>query len=187
MSDSYGLGLINSSTLTRVDVETQDNLASSADYYANQSRLQIQDMPMPPDNEMQDIAPPVEDHLPEQPVGPSGESQDNARPSEATFGPPAHEGELTYFSMYLVQCVPMKQNKPSSASYVTGARILTSEKCAQIIFEREEKKRNEKEKKKARKVAREQRKKEKEEIVRKNVELTEKRKEEAAKRKKRGS
>jgi len=36
---------------------------------------------------------------------------------------------------------------------VTGARILTSEECAQIIFECEEKKRKEKE---ARRVVREQ-------------------------------
>jgi len=41
---------------------------------------------------------------------------------------------------------------------VTGARILTSEKCTQIIFECEEKKRKEKE---ARRIAREQRKKRK--------------------------
>ena len=51
-SDSYELGLINSSTVTHVDVEAQDSLASAADYDTNQSGLQIQDMPLPPDNEM---------------------------------------------------------------------------------------------------------------------------------------
>jgi len=122
-------------------------------------------MPIPPDIEMQDIAPPVE-NIPEQTVGPSGESHDNATSSEATVGPPpppAHEGELTCIRKYLVQYVPVKQSKPSSSSRVTGARILTSEECAQVIFEREEEKKD----KEARKTAREQKKKEKEETARK--------------------
>ena len=150
--DYYGLGLLNSSTMTGVH---KTKLQSAADYDANQSGLQTLDIPIPTDNEMQDMAPPVDNHLPEQPIGSSGGSLDNARPSKATLGfpPPAHEGELMYISKYLVQYVPVKQNKPSSFSRVAGARILTSEECTQIIFECEEKR--EKRKGKRRKVARE--------------------------------
>ena len=51
--------------------------------------------------------------------------------------------ELKYISKYLVQYVPVKEKKPPTYGCVTDARILTSEKCAQLIFEREEKKKKE--------------------------------------------
>ncbi|XP_065908189.1 axoneme-associated protein mst101(3)-like [Dysidea avara] len=148
-------------------------------------------MSPPPDNtltEMQDVVSPVEDHPPEQHVRPPGEQsvvQGAATQSKSAVvcTPPEHEGELKYISKYLVQYVPVKAKKPPTSGRVTGARILTSEECAQLIFEHEEKKKKEKEEKEARKAAREQKKKEKEEAARKKTELAEKRREEAAKRK----
>jgi len=122
----------------------------------------------PPDNASKDV---VFNNPPELLAGPSGEqSVRQPEPTVAASGP-QHEGSLKYINKYLVQYVPVKQKKPSSSSCVTGARILTSEECAQIIFEHEEKKKKEKEGKEARRVAREQRKKEKEETARKKAEL----------------
>ena len=59
------------------------------------------------------------------------------KPSQATVAPsaPENESNLKYISEYLVQYWPVKQSKPSSSNCVTGARILTSKECAQIIFE----------------------------------------------------
>jgi len=136
-------------------------------------------MSPPPDNASQDTVSHVEDNPPEQSARPLGEQ--SVRPLESTVvysetqcnppvqlaGPlgelsvrslesivvpaPQNEGSLKYISKYLVQYVPVKPKKPSSSSCVTGARILTSEECAQIIFECKEKKRKENE---ARKVVR---------------------------------
>ena len=69
-----------------MDVEAQDTLTSPVDHDTNQQQLglQIEDMPTA---EMEDITPPVEDHLLEQPVEPAEEPQNNTRPSEAKKGP----------------------------------------------------------------------------------------------------
>ena len=96
--------------------------------------------------------------------------------------PPEHEGELNYISKYLIQYVPAKK-KVDTGKRATGARVLTSDECAKIIFEKEDRKRKEQEEKEARKVERELKKKEKEEIAKKKAELAAKKKEEAAKRK----
>jgi len=109
-TDALGLGLINLSAITHVDIVQLEDLLPVAD--TDQSLVQITDMTPLPDSD--------------------------------TVSP---EGTLKYISKYLVQYVPVKQTKPSSSNRVTGARILTSEECAQIIFEREEKKKKEKEEK----------------------------------------
>lgn len=62
--------------------------------------------------------------------------------------PPEHEGELNYISKYLVQYIPAKKAPPTWQCATTGARVLTSEECAQLIFEWEEKKKSSKKKKK---------------------------------------
>ena len=77
-------------------------------------------------------------------------------------------GELRYISKYLVQFVPdAKPQKKDEVVRVSGARVLTSDKCAAILKEREEKKNKEKEEKERRKLMREQKKKEREEEQRK--------------------
>ena len=53
--------------------------------------------------------------------------------------PPEHDGELNYISKYLIQYVPTKKTV-NNGKCATGARVLTSDECAKIIFEREEKK-----------------------------------------------
>ena len=61
--------------------------------------------------------------------------------------PPEHEGELNYISKYLIQYIPTKK-KVDTGKHATGARVLTSDECAKLIFEKEEKKeRNGKKKK----------------------------------------
>ena len=97
--------------------------------------------------------------------------------------PPEHEGELNYISKYLVQYIPAKKAPPTGQRATTGARVLTSEECAQLIFEREEKKKKLHEEKEARKAERELKKREREEAAKKKAEQTAKRKEEAAKKK----
>ena len=75
--------------------------------------------------------------------------------------PPEHEGELNYISKYLVQYIPAKKAPPTGQRATTGARVLTSEECAQLIYERDEKKKKQLEEKEARKAERESKKKEK--------------------------
>ena len=67
--------------------------------------------------------------------------------------PPEHEGEVhvNYINKYLIQYVPTKK-KVDTGKRATGARVLTSDECAKIIFEKEEKKRKEQEEKEAQKV-----------------------------------
>ena len=89
---------------------------------------------------------------------------------------------MNYISKYLIQYVPAKK-KVDTGKRATGARVLSSDECAKIIFEKEDRKRKEQEEKEARKVERELKKKEKEEIAKKKAELAAKKKEEAAKRK----
>ena len=119
-TDALGLGLINLSAITHVDIVQLEDLLPVAD--TDQSLVQITDMTPLPDSD--------------------------------TVSP---EGTLKYISKYLVQYVPVKQTKPSSSNRVTGARILTSEECAQISLIVKKK---EKEEKEVRRFAREQKKKE---------------------------
>jgi len=116
------------SAVTHVDVEQQAILLP-----AEQSPVQNPGMAQPDSDTVSPAHHPTD--------GPPGEVQNTVRPSEASTvaSPPEHEGNLKYISKYLVQYVPVKQTKPSSSNCVTGARILASEECAQIIFEREEK------------------------------------------------
>jgi len=52
-----------------------------------------------------------------------------------------HEGGLRYISHYLIQYVLVKAKKAFTAyKRAPGARVLTSNECAQILAEREEKK-----------------------------------------------
>ena len=95
--------------------------------------------------------------------------------------PPEHEGELNHISKYLVQYVPVKK-PPPTGQHAAGARVLTSEECAQLIFEQEEKKKKQQQEKEARKAERELKKKEREEAAKKKAEQTAKRKEEAARK-----
>ena len=84
---------------------------------------------------------------------------------------PEHERELRYISKYLIQYVPVKQRKISSmGKRVTGARVLTSDECAQILAEQQEKKQKDLEEKEKRKADREQKKREKEEEARHKAE-----------------
>ena len=55
-------------------------------------------------------------------------------------------GELRYISKYLVQFVPdTKPQKKEEVVRISGARVSTSDKCASILREHEEKKQKEKE------------------------------------------
>ncbi|XP_065895973.1 uncharacterized protein [Dysidea avara] len=71
---------------------------------------------------------------------------------------------LRYISKYLVQFVPdAKPQKTETAVRISGARVLTSEKCVYILKEREEKRKQQEEEKESKKIEREQRKKVEEE------------------------
>ena len=95
--------------------------------------------------------------------------------------PPEHEGELNYISKYLVQYVPVKK-PPPTGQRAAGARVLTSEECAQIIFEQEEKKKKQQQEKEARKAKCKIKKKEREEAAKNKAEQAAKRKEETARK-----
>ena len=75
--------------------------------------------------------------------------------------PSQDNGKLRYISKYLVQFVPdaKPQNKEATVR-ISGARVLTSEKCAAILKECE-KKRKEEEEKERKKLLREKRSKKK--------------------------
>ena len=75
--------------------------------------------------------------------------------------------ELQYISKYLIQYVPTKPAKKDETARISGARVLTGDKCAALLKEREEKKRKEKEEKEKRKLLREQKKRDKEEEMKK--------------------
>ena len=53
--------------------------------------------------------------------------------------PPEHDGELNYISKYLMQYEQIKKTV-NTGKQAAGARVLTSDECAKIIFEKEEKK-----------------------------------------------
>lgn len=77
----------------------------------------------------------------------------------------------TYISKYLVQYIPVSVPKPNApVKRVSGARVLTSAKCAAILEEREEKKRKEKEEREKRKLEREKKKLEKEKVAKEKAE-----------------
>ena len=92
--------------------------------------------------------------------------------------------QLRYISKYLVQFVPdSRPEKKEQTVRISGARVLTSDKCAAILKEREEKKQKEKEEKEQRKLLREQKKREKEEeLKRKKAAAAEKKAAAAEKR-----
>ena len=94
------------------------------------------------------------------------------------------DSELRYISKYLVQVISnaTPKSSASTAKRVSGARVLTSAKCAAILEEREQKKKKEIEEKEKRKVEREQKKKEKEDAAKKKVEERARKAEEAAKK-----
>ena len=110
-------------------------------------------------------------------------SEGHTSPACGSAGP-EHSGELRYISKYLVQFVPATKpkDKTSAAKRVSGARVLTSAKCAAILQEREEKKRKEQEEKEQRKADRERKKAEKEEAVKKKADERAKKAEEKAKK-----
>ena len=92
-------------------------------------------------------------------------------PCTVAVPPPEHEGELRYISPYLIQYVPVKAKKTSAAGKrAPGARVLTSDECAQILAEREEKKKKELEEKAKRKEERERKKQEKEAAAKEKAE-----------------
>jgi len=66
-----------------------------------------------------------------------GPSQITSRVTPA-IPPPEHEGELNYISKYLIHYVPTK--KVNTGKCATGARVLTSDEYAKLIFDQEEKK-----------------------------------------------
>ena len=79
---------------------------------------------------------------------------------------------LRYISKYLVQYVPdaRPQNK-AAAVRISGARVLTSDKCVAILKEREEKQKQQQQEKERKRLEREQKKREKEEEQRKKKAL----------------
>ena len=94
------------------------------------------------------------------------------------------KGELKYISKYLVQYIPSTTPKPkesSASKRVSGARILTSAQCLNMIQEREEKKKKLLEEKEKRKLEREQKRAEREEAAKKRAEEKAKKAELAAK------
>ena len=66
-------------------------------------------------------------------------------------------GELRYISKYLVPFVlDTRSQKKEQTVHISEARVLTSDKCAELLKECEEKKQKEKEEKEKRKLSREQ-------------------------------
>ena len=80
--------------------------------------------------------------------------------------------KLRYISKYLVQYVPdaRPQNK-EAAVRISGARVLTSDKCVAILKEREEKQKERQQEKERKRLEREQKKREKEEEQKKKKAL----------------
>ena len=84
-------------------------------------------------------------------------------------------GELRYISKYLAQFVSdTRSQKKEQTVRISGARVLTGDKCAEILKEHEEKKQKEKEEKEKRKLLREQKKKKEEELKKKKAAAEEK-------------
>ena len=108
-------------------------------------------------------------------------------PSATPSPPGASSGEsdpkLRYISKYLAQVISdaTPKSSTSAAKRVSGARVLTSAKCAAILEEREQKKKEIEDKNK-RKAEREQKRKEKEDAAKKKAEERAKKAEEAAKK-----
>ena len=108
----------------------------------------------------------------------------SSTPSSSGTSTGESDPELRYISKYLVQVISNATPKrsTSAAERVSGARVLTSAKCAAILEEREQKKKKEIEEKSKRKADREQKKKEKEEAATKKAEERARKAEEAAKK-----
>ena len=106
-------------------------------------------------------------------------------PSSTSSGTPSSPtGELKYISKYLIQYIPSttpKIKESSASKRVSGARILTSAQCLNMIQEREEKKKKLLEEKEKRKIEREQKKVEREAAAKKKAEEKAKKAELAAK------
>ena len=88
----------------------------------------------------------------------------NVLPNDTTVNSKAveDEGELQYISKYLVP-----DTRSQKKEQTVRVRVLTNDKCAEILKEHEQKKQKEKEEKEKRKLLREQKKKEKEEELKK--------------------
>ena len=92
--------------------------------------------------------------------------------------------KLRYISKYLVQFVPdAKPKSKETAVRISGARVLTSDKCAAILKEREEKVKKQQEEKERKKLEREQKRKQREEEQKKKKAIAAERKALAATRK----
>ena len=79
----------------------------------------------------------------------------NVLPNDTTVNSKAVEdrGELRYISKYLVQnCTRHKVSKERTTTVcISGARVLTGDKCVEILKEHEQKKQKEKEEKEKKK------------------------------------
>ena len=94
------------------------------------------------------------------------------------------DDKLRYISKYLVQFVPdAKPKSRETAVRISGARVLTSDKCAAILKEREEKVKKQQEEKERKKLEQEQKRKQKEEEQQKIKAIAAERKALAATRK----
>ena len=92
--------------------------------------------------------------------------------TKASVAKDNEDDKLRYISKYLVQFVPdAKPKSKETAVRISGARVLTSDKCAAILKEHEEKIKKQQEEKERRKLEREQRRKEKEEKQKKKKAL----------------
>ena len=76
----------------------------------------------------------------------------NVLPNDTTINSKAveDEGELQYISKYLVQFVP--DTKSQKKEQTVRARVLTGDKCAEILKERKQKKQKEKEEKEKKEI-----------------------------------
>ena len=100
---------------------------------------------------------------------------------------PSQDNKLRYISKYLVQFVlDAKPQTKGTTVRISGARVLTSEKCATIIQEHEEKKQKEQEekerKKKKKQEKEEEQRKKKALVAEKRAQTAEKRAQAAEKR-----
>ena len=90
-------------------------------------------------------------------------------PASPVVPEPKHGVETKYVSRHLIQYVPDKSKSDcllQENMHLVATRMLTSDKCAQILKERDEKKQKELEEKVMGKAERQQKKKEREEDAR---------------------
>ena len=109
------------------------------------------------------------------PVSRPALNDSNTRSVEAKNTASQQNDKLRYISKYLVQFVPdAKPRNKETTVRISGARVLTSDKCVAILKEREEKIKKQQEEKERRRLQREQKKKEKEEQKKKKALVAEK-------------